>query len=165
MQRNYIALINIICFIIISGVFFSCRNDRNDYLDENSSDEEIVETVLNRVCTDWNTSIEQVKNRMNGYMLVDSDIDYLKYTDRNGVLLVSYSFQSDSLKASVAIVPRLSNIDLSDYLKGYSYFADISTKNIYYSNSINTVCCSYNYSAEEVDYSILGFAPITSDLY
>lgn len=164
-MKNYIQILySILLCITLSCVISSCSKDSYDALSDNPSDEEVVEAVLNKASTSWNSSVEQIIKHMNGYTLVDSDEDFLQYTDKTGQLIISYSFTNDSLKATATIVPKLSEIDLTPYLQGYASLGELSSKHVYY-NTNNTMCFSYNIKEEETDYTVLGFTPISSNLY
>lgn len=152
-------------FIILSCMYSSCSDDSEDILDITSSDEEIIDAVLNMASTSWNSTVEQIKHHMNGYTLVDSDENFLQYIDKSGLVTISYTFSNDCLMATATIVPKLSETDLSSSLQGYNYLGDLSSKHIYYSESLNTMCFSYNTSDNNADYTVLGFTPITSELY
>lgn len=160
-QILYGTLLSITFICVLS----SCSDDPDDILSDNPSDEEVVEVVLNKASTSWNSSVEQIKKHMNGYHLVDSDENFLQYTDKSGLMTISYSFSNDSLMATATIVPQLSDIDLAPYLQGYTSLGELSSKHVYYNNSVNTMCFSYNTKNEETYYTVLGFTPITSDLY
>lgn len=165
-MKNYIQILyGILLCITLSCVFSSCSDDSDDILSDNPSDGEVIEVVLNKASTSWNSSVEQIKKHMNGYPLVDSDEDFLQYTDKTGLLTISYSFSNDSLMATATIVPKLSDIDLTPYLQGYTSLGELSSKHVYYNNSANTMCFSYNTKDEETDYTVLGFTPIKSNLY
>lgn len=151
--------------ITLSCVSYSCSDDPDDILSGNPSDEEVVDVVLNKASTEWNSSVEQIKKHMNGFTLVDSDKDFLQYTDKKGLLTISYSFSNDSLMATATIVPKLSDLDLTPYLQGYTSLGELSSKHVYYNNSANTMCFSYSTKNEETEYTVLGFTPITSSLY
>lgn len=165
-MKNFIQILyGILLCTTLNCVFSSCSDDPDDILNDNPSDEEVVEVVLNKASTAWNSSVEQIKKHMNGYTLVGSDEEFLQYTDKKGLLTISYSFSNDSLMATATIVPKLSDIDLTSYLQGYTSLGELSSKYVYYNNSVNTMCFSYNTKDEETDYTVLGFTPITSNLY
>lgn len=165
-MKSFIQILyGILLCLALNCVFSSCSDDSDDILSDNPSDEEVVEAVLNKASTSWNSSVEQIKKHMNGYTLVDSDEDFLQYTDKTGLLTISYSFSNDSLMTTATIVPKLSDIDLTPYLQGYISLGELSSKHVYYNNSANTMCFSYNTKDEETDYTVLGFTPITSNLY
>lgn len=165
-MKNLIQILyGILICITLNFVFSSCSDDPDDILSDNPTDEEVVDVVLNKASTAWNSSVEQIKKHMNGYTLVDSDEDFLQYTDKKGLLTISYSFSNDSLMATATIVPKLSDIDLTPYLQGYTSLGELSSKHVYYNNSANTMCFSYNIKEGETYYTVLGFTPITSKLY
>lgn len=161
-MKNFIQLLCGILLCITLNCFFSSCSDNSD---DRLSDEEVVEAVLNKASTAWNSSVEQIKKHMNGYILVDSDENFLQYTDKKGLVTISYGFSNDNLMATVTIVPKLSDTELTPYLQGYTSLGELSSKHVYYNNSANTMCFSYNTKKEETDYTVLGFAPITSNEY
>ena len=139
-MKNFIQLLCGILLCITLNCFFSSCSDNSD---DRLSDEEVVEAVLNKASTAWNSSVEQIKKHMNGYILVDSDENFLQYTDKKGLVTT----------------------ELTPYLQGYTSLGELSSKHVYYNNSANTMCFSYNTKKEETDYTVLGFAPITSNEY
>ncbi len=157
-----------ICYVLISatlGNFCMSCNDE-DLPAESYSDESIIENILDNTYTVWNASKNQVQEQMNDYMLVDSDLDFLQYTDQNGLIKLSYSFVNDSLRATVVIAPKLSNNILSDnLLEEYEILGELSSKNVYYNTSKNTMCFSYDLLSGDTEYSVMGFTPIISNLY
>lgn len=165
MEKIFRTIYIISLCVTLNYLFSSCSDDSNGSISDNTSDEEIIEIVLNKASTSWNSSVEQIKKHMNGYTLVDSDEDFLQYTDKKGLLTISYSFSNDSLMATAAIVPTLSNEDLTSYLQGYTSLGELSYKHVYYNYSANTMCFSYDTKDGETDYTILGFTPIKSNLY
>lgn len=68
-------------FIVFNNVCISCNDD--DILDDIHSDEGIVENILDNAYTVWNASKSDVQQQMNGYVLIDSDADFLQYTDQS----------------------------------------------------------------------------------
>lgn len=152
-------------YVIACILCFSCSDSSDDILNLDSPDDKVVEEVLKKACISWNGSVEQIKKHMKGYTLVDSDADFLKYTDKNGVLTISYSFTNDSLKATAAIAPKISEVDLSSFLHGYSELGGLSAKQVLYNTSNNTMCFSYDSTIDETEYTIIGFTPINSNLY
>ena len=146
-----------VCFIISS-----CSDDEPEY---NPSDDKVVNTILSKACTEWNSSKEQIQKHMKGYSLVDSDENFLQYSDKNGAITVSYDFINDSLRATAAIVPKLSDSDITPYLDDYVDFAELSSKKIYYNSQQNTMCFSYETEVQDVEYTVIGFTPIISNLY
>lgn len=154
----------ILMFIIFNSVCESCKDD-NNILDDVDSEESVVENILDNAYTVWNASKNEVQEQMNVYELVDSDADYLQYVDQDRVIKLSYSFVNDSLRAAVAIAPKLTNNVLSSCLKGYDCLGKLSSKDVYYNTSKNTMCFSYDVLSADSEYSIMGFVPIISDLY
>jgi len=155
----------LIC-VLLCNVCISCNNNAPDFdLDSDSSDDEVVSTILDKASTEWNSSKEQIKNHMKSFQLIDSDEDFLQYSDKNGIITVSYDFANDKLRATVAIVPKLSDTNLTPYLSNYSYFAELSTKKIYCNTNKNTICFTYETNVQDEEYTILGFTPISSSLY
>lgn len=152
----------ILIFVTLNNFFISCNDDK---FDEYSSDESIVENILDNAYTAWNTSKNQVQEQMNGYVLVDSDVDFLQYTDKNRLIKLSYSFVNDSLRATVAIAPKLSENALSYNLEEYENLGELSSKNVHYNTSKNTMCFSYDILSDDAEYSVIGFTPIVSNLY
>ncbi len=156
-----------ICYILILAILgnfcISCNNE--DMLDEIPSDESIVENILDNVYTVWDSTKNQVQEQMSGYVLVDSDVDFLQYTDQNHMIKLSYSFANDGLRAAVAIVPKLANNVFSAYLEEYENLGELSSKNVYYNTSKNTMCFLYDILSGDTEYSVMGFTPIVSNLY
>lgn len=159
------SLFNFICNIMLLVAFSNiCISCSDDALGGGSSAEDIVD-ALNKVSTEWNASKDQIQTHMSGYMLVDSDDDFLKYSDKNGTMIISYNFVHDSLRASVAIAPRLADINMETYLEGFEELGELSSKKVYYNVLENTMCFPYNINSNDEDYSVIGFAPINSNLY
>ena len=83
--------------------------------------------------------------------------------------LTSTSIGSPAILSSSMIVPgaksKISEIDLSSYLQGYSELGGLSTKQVLYNTSNNTMCFSYDSTIDETEYTIIGFTPINSNLY
>ena len=150
-------------FIALNNTFTSCSKD--DSFDELPPEENIIESILDNVYIVWNTSKNQVQEQMRAYELIDSDIDFLQYTDKNRLIKLSYSFVNDSLRATVAIAPKLSNDILSYNLEGYENLGELSSKNVYHNTSKNTMCFSYDIFSDETEYSVIGFTPIVSTLF
>lgn len=163
MKNNLKYIGYILISVILNNFFISCNND--DKFDEYSSDESIVENILDNAYTVWNTSKNQVQEQMNGYVLVDSDVDYFQYTDKNRLIKLSYSFVNDSLRATVAIAPKISDNALSYNLEEYENLGELSSKNIHYNTSKNIMCFSYDILSDDAEYSVIGFTPIVSNLY
>ena len=67
-------------YVIICMLCFSCSDSSDDILNPDSSDDKVVEEVLNKASISWNRSVEHIKKQMKGYTLVDSDVDFLKFT-------------------------------------------------------------------------------------
>lgn len=149
--------------IALNSSFTSCSKD--DIFDELPPEENIVESILDKAYIVWNTSKNQVQEQMRAYELVDSDTDFLQYTDKNRLIKLSYSFVNDSLRATVAIAPKLSNDILSYNLEGYENLGELSSKNVYHNASKNTMCFSYDILSDEAEYSVIGFTPIVSTLF
>ena len=164
-MKEFFKIISCPVYVIICMICFSCSDSSDDILNPDSSDDKVVEEVLNKASISWNSSVEHIKKHMKGYTLVDSDVDFLKFTDKNGVLTISYSFTNDSLKATAAIAPKISEIDLSSFLQGYSELGGLSTKQVLYNTSKNTMCFSYDSTIDDTEYTIIGFTPINSSLY
>lgn len=163
MKNNLKYIGYILISLILNNFFISCNDD--DKFDEYPSDESIVENILDNAYTVWNTSKNQVQEQMNGYELVDSDVDFLQYTDKNRLIKLSYSFVNDSLRATVAIAPKLSDNALSYNLEEYENLGELSSKNVHYNTSKNTMCFSYDILSDDAEYSVIGFTPIVSNLY
>lgn len=163
MKNNLKYIGYILIFVTLNNFFISCNDD--DKFDEYSSDESIVENILDNAYTTWNTSKNQVQEQMNGYVLVDSDVDFLQYTDKNRLIKLSYSFVNDSLRATVAIALKLSDNALSYNLEEYENLGELSSKNVHYNASQNTMCFSYDILSDDAEYSVIGFTPIVSNLY
>lgn len=164
-MKELFKIISCPVYVIICMLCFSCSDSSDDILNPDSSDDKVVEEVLNKASISWNSSVEHIKKQMKGYTLVDSDVDFLKFTDKNGVLTISYSFTNDSLKATAAVAPKISEIDLSSYLQGYAELGGLSTKQVLYNTSKNTMCFSYDSTIDDTEYTIIGFTPINSSLY
>lgn len=152
-------------YVIVCMLCFSCGDSSDDIYNPHSPEDKVADEVLNMASIAWNSSVEQIKKHMKGYTLVDSDADYLKYTDKNDALIISYSFTNDSLKATAAMTPKISGIDLSSYLQGYLELGGLSTKQVLYNTSNNTMCFSYYSTINDTEYTIIGFTPINSNLY
>ncbi len=162
------AVINKIAIVILTIVCclcYSCSKDDFEELGNNPSDEQVVEAALNKASLSWNSSVEQIKKQMNGYTIVEQSDDFLQFTNPSNVLTISYGFVNDSLRATVTMMPKLLESDMSSYLNGYTYLAELSSKNVYYNESVNSMCFSYETSDDNVEYTVLGFTPIESDLY
>lgn len=119
---------------------------------------------LDKVCTNWGASMEQTIESMVGCVLVDRDENYLKFSDVDGSASISYSFSNNKLMAATLIAPKTVKINLRSFIKDFSYLGNLESKSIYY-NSHNTMCIPYTRTINGVEDSIVGFAPITSDLY
>lgn len=163
MKKNLRYIGYMLMFVIFNNVCISCNDD--DMLDDIHSDESVIKNILDNACTVWNASKDDVQKRMSGYVLVDSDADFLQYTDQNRMIKLSYSFVDNCLQATVVITPKLSNNVLLSYLKDYESLGELSSKDVYYNTSKNTMCFSYDILSEDNEYSIMGFAPIQSNLY
>jgi hypothetical protein len=150
-------------FIIFNNVCISCND--YDVSNGNHSDEGIIENVLDNTFVLWNASQNEVNEQMNGYVLVGFDTDLSQYTNQAGNIKLSCSFVNDSLQAIVAIVPKSTNIILSSFLKEYEYLGELSSKDVYYNTSKNTMCLSYEILSDDTEYLIMGFTPITSNLF
>lgn len=149
----------ILLCVTLNCFISSCSDDSNDLPNNDPAD-----IVLKKASISWNSSVEQIKNHMNGYTLVEADENFLQYTDNAGST-ISYSFSNDSLIATVSIFPKLSDIDLKHYLQGYTILGELSSKNVYYNSTVNAMCFTYDVTDDETDYTVLGFTPITSNLY
>ena len=153
----------ILMFIIFNNVCVSCND--YDVSNGNHSDEGIIENILDNTFVLWNASQNEVNEQMNGYVLVGFDTDLSQYTNQDGNIKLSCSFVNDSLQAIVAIVPKSTNIILSSFLKEYEYLGELSSKDVYYNTSKNTMCLSYEILSDDTEYLIMGFTPITSNLF
>jgi len=153
----------ILILVTVGNFCISCNNE--DMIDEIPSDESIVGNILDNAYAVWNTSKSQVQEQMSDYVLVDSDIDFLQYTDQNRMIKLSYSFVNDSLRATVAIAPKLTNNVFSAYLEGYENLGELSSKNVYCNTSKNSMCFLYDILSGDTEYSVIGFTPIVSNLY
>lgn len=163
MKKNLKDIGYILMFVILSSVCVSCNDD--DISSGAISKENIVGSMLDDACFDWNASKDDVQAKMDDYVLVDSDADFLHYTDPNRVIKLSYSFVDDCLQATVAIAPKSIDAVFASYLKGYESLGELSSKEVRYNTSKNTMCFSYGITSDDVEYSVVGFAPIVSDLY
>lgn len=163
MKKNLRYIGYLLIFIIFNNFFISCNDD--DMLENIQTDDSIVENILDNACTVWCASRNDVKEQMNGYVLIDSDADFLQYTDQSRKIRLSYDFINDSLRATVAIAPKLTNNPLLSYLKEYKSLGELSSKEVYYNTSKNTMCFSYDALLNDTEYSIIGFSPIISNLY
>lgn len=166
-MKRYVYFVYYLVLVAIGNFCISCQDDSIDdgFVRDNPSEEEIVEVVLNKASIAWDSTKEQIQAHMSGYVLVDSDNNFMQYTDNKGKLNISYHFVDDCLQATAVIAPRLLDVDLSSYLKGYENLGDLSSKSVYYNTQDNTMCFSYDTASGDVEYSVIGFAPILSDLY
>lgn len=163
MKKNLRYIGYILMFLIFNNVCMSCNDD--DMLDDIHSDGGIVKYILDNACTVWNASKNDVQEQMTDYVLINSDADFLQYTDQSRKIRLSYNFINDSLQATVAIAPKLTNNTLLSCLKDYESLGELSSKDVYYNTSKNTMCFSYDVQSNDTEYSIMGFAPIVSNLY
>ena len=62
MKNNLKYIGYILIFVTLNNFFISCNDD--DKFDEYSSDESIVENILDNAYTTWNTSKNQVQEQM-----------------------------------------------------------------------------------------------------
>lgn len=161
MHLFYKQTYHLISYIVIFGFVISCSSDESELI---PSEEELVSTILNKACLEWGTSQEIVMSQMNGFTLIDSDDDFIQYSDKSHNITVSYDFDENKLRATVAIIPKTGN-DLSRYLTGYTELGALSNKVVSYSNQKNTMCFSYETTNNDTEYSIIGFSPLVSDLY
>ena len=88
-MKELLKIISCPIYLIVCLLCFSCSDSSDDILNPESPDNKVMEEVLNKASISWNSSAEQIKKHMKGYTLVDSDVDFLKYTDKNGVLTIS----------------------------------------------------------------------------
>ena len=163
MKKNLRYIGYILMLVIFNNICISCNDD--DMLDDIHSDEGIVKNILDNACTLWNASKNDVQEQMTDYVLINSDADFLQYTDQSRKIRLSYNFVNDSLQATVAIAPKLTNNPLLSCLKDYESLGELSSKDIYYNTSKNTMCFSYEVQSNDTEYSIMGFSPIVSNLY
>ena len=150
-------------FVIFNNICISCNDD--DMLDDIYSNDSIVKNILDNAYTLWNASKNDVQEQMTGFVLINSDADFLQYTDQSRKIRLSYNFINDSLQATVAIAPKLTNNPLLSCLKDYESLGELSSKDVYYNTSKNTMCFSYDVQSDDTEYSIMGFSPIVSNLY
>lgn len=149
-------------FIAFCALTVACSNDE---IKPDASDKEIADKVVDKVCTDWNTSMTKVRGKMKDYIEEDSGDNFLQYVDKNDVVTIRYEFFKDSLAASVAIVPELADININDFLKGYTRLGLLDDKEVFYNKSKNTLVLYYKYTDSGENYSIIGYTPYESKLY
>ena len=163
MKNNLKHIGYVLIFMILNHSFISCSEDDLD--DAFPPGEDIVENILEDAYMVWNAPKNLVQEQMRAYTLIDSDSDFLQYADKNQVIKLSYSFIRDSLRATVAIAPKLSANILDDNLDGYENLGELSSKNVYHNASKNTMCFAYDIISGETEYSVMGFTPIVSTLF
>lgn len=153
----------LLILVIFNNICMSCNDD--DMLDNVHTDESIVDNIFDKAYTRWNASKNEVQRFMKGYTLIQSDDDFLQYTDQRNIIKLSYNFVNDSLQAAVAIAPKLTNNVLTSYLKEYDSLGMLSSKDVYYDIYENTMVFYYDTKYNDIEYSIIGFTPIESNLY
>ncbi len=164
MKNNLKYIKYIITYVILNCFCISC--DQNEILAPLNENENTIKNSLNDISLCWNASKSQIQDQMNDYILINSDIDFLQFTDKKNVIKLSYSFVNDSLQAIVAITPKLTNNIFLDYLDKHEYLGELSSKNIYYDTLKNTMFFSYDVlSYYNTEHSVIGFTPIISNLY
>lgn len=147
----------IITLIGISA-FSACSDDDNT---GNTISNQITNATKN-IYKEWGSASSYVKEYMNDYNLAFSGDNMLQYSSKDNNIMFTYSFNDDKLDAAALIIEE--DFDPAPK-KGYEYIGDINHTNIYKNDKENTMCSVYKQIYNEQTYTIIGYAPIESDLY
>ena len=148
----------------LSLSMMSCSSDPELDPDDsgtiNKEDPKEIEKTLNSIATEWGMSFELVKTHMDGYTLVRSDKNFLMYTDKGNKHYYSYKFVEDSLCSSLLLMPQVEDMDLSDFLRGFSYIGELDNTQVYHNTSKNVLASTYETDKNNTKYQTVGFTPI-----
>lgn len=153
-------------FIFCTIILFSCDKES---IPNVPIDDKVSEEFFKYVCKDWGTDKANVKSKMSGYTLIEtSDDNVLQFTDKEESHKVCYEFADGKLRASMMTFLKgsqeVDNTVLD--LKSYKYMGQTDGGSIY-TDALNNTMFIYMEKADGNSniYIVLGFTPMTSDLY
>lgn len=155
-------------FIFVAILGLVACNKEIPVIDPNESvDPKIITSMIDVASTEWGATKERILSGMKGCTLVTgTDKDISLYTIPNSQQYISYLFKDGRLMATDIIFPN--NDETADYhsiLTNYSYLGIIDNSIVYINDKKNTLASVWSLVDDDIHYSIIGFAPIVSDLY
>ena len=90
--NSLLKIMSVVCIL-----FTSCSIDGYD-------DTAYVKNVFKDVCVTWGADLVAVSENMDKYEMVESDEDFLKFSDQETGAVISYLFDEDGLCASSVII-------------------------------------------------------------
>lgn len=161
---------NFINFLLVAVAFIfgliACSEDDGKATDP-ISDNEVSEKVLAKICIDWGVSQSEVASKMKRCQELYKSSDIAKYGIKDASYTISYMYDDGKLKSSILSIPlndRSESQNVFD-LNDYTYIGDVDGANVYSSTEKNTMCLIVTRNADGIDYLVVGFTPLDSDMF
>lgn len=164
-------LASCIVLFVFSVLNASCSDGTTSGIEDSidPNDTEQVKELLSNVSTSWGASRATIQRQMNGYTTMVEEDDFLKYTNGDKTLYLSYEFTNDSLQASLVLLPQTDGTETSTNIPmnidQYTYIGETGGASIYAEESSNTMVAVLSRDLEGQKYMAYGFTPIESDFY
>lgn len=151
--------------MIFLSMFLSCSSDS---LSLEESEMKETNVALNKLCEQWFTSRENVRQAMKGMTETASDAEYLEFVNKNGTVTYSYTFSNDCLIASVALVKLNESTNVANILdnlnvKESNYLGDVEGYRVYCEG--NTFTTTSERTDNDVKYMSIGKTPVEGQQY
>ena len=142
----------LIFLVLLFAGFLSCGDDS-----ELSS-----KILINQPDMSWGASMEEIKNKMNGFDLVESDAKNLYYAGNGMEHALSYYFIDGALETSLVTVSAdaIAQETLEGFLKSYTFLGEKNNMKVYCKESTKTLAVISNTQISGKKYYYIGYSRI-----